>query len=233
MKKVLKFATAVAGATAMFAGSAYAVTSITFLPTSLVEVSSFPYVRDVSATFTHTGDDGTDDLCKNANGTTWTLRVVDSGGETLTLADGMTPATATGQYLREGSPWVCPAGGSKTEIIEGVRFPDAGTYTLTGTLKTNQGSGLNVAEDAELVLQLEQDITVTYAAAPSVAARMLAEAGVSARYGSGKSGGNHIADVAAEMNATPGTDFRGVPKRDVGAYAAKVHAFLVENGAIK
>jgi hypothetical protein len=78
----------------------------------------------------------------------------------------------------------------------------------------------------------EHDPVERFPAAPAVAAAILAEHGVRARYGSGATGGNHIADVAAEMTKTPGTDFQGVAKEDVASYEAKVRAFLVANGAI-
>lgn len=83
--------------------------------------------------------------------------------------------------------------------------------------------------EAEVIVE-EMTVIATFPAAPAVAADLLHEAGVPARYGSGRTGGNHIADVAHEMG--PRTDFRGVSKRDVSAYRAAVEAFLVEKGAL-
>jgi hypothetical protein len=65
---------------------------------------------------------------------------------------------------------------------------------------------------------------VSFPAAPAVAADILHNNDISARYGSGRSGGNHIADTAHEMG--PGTDFRGVKKSNAAAYRAAVCDFL-------
>jgi len=63
-----------------------------------------------------------------------------------------------------------------------------------------------------------------YKAAPAVAAELLKEADIDARYGSGRTGGNHIADVAHEMGDT--TDFDGVSKCDVFEYEYAVADYL-------
>jgi hypothetical protein len=72
-----------------------------------------------------------------------------------------------------------------------------------------------------------------YKAAPAVAAKLLQDAGTGHRYDTGEvdSRGraifsNYIAEVAHEMNKTPGTDFQGVPKSSVGEYECKIAAFL-------
>ena len=69
-----------------------------------------------------------------------------------------------------------------------------------------------------------------YDAAPAVAARLLEEAGIPHRYGSGPTGGNHVADVAHEMGTheddEKGTDFWGVCKTDEFAYAYAIADFL-------
>ena len=62
--------------------------------------------------------------------------------------------------------------------------------------------------------------------APAVAARLLRGADIAARYGRGRSGGNHIANVAQRMTEDDGTDFNGVPKTDVLAYECEVATFL-------
>jgi hypothetical protein len=68
-------------------------------------------------------------------------------------------------------------------------------------------------------------------AAPAVAQRLLAEAGIAARYGSGAAGGNHSADVAAVMASEPGTNFAGVAATDWAAYECAVATFLTDGVA--
>lgn len=69
-----------------------------------------------------------------------------------------------------------------------------------------------------------------YPAAPAVAEKLLAEAGVSHRYGKGKEGGNYIADIAKLMGK--GASFMGVEKKDFLAYEEAVKAYLTEAGAL-
>jgi hypothetical protein len=214
MRRSLKFGAATIAAFTLFVGVAWAATSITFSPTGLLEVPAFPYVTDVSGTFT---TDDTEGLCINANGTDWDLWVEDASANVL--------ATDSGSFLKTAPPNpTCPAGADETITLVDVGFPAAGTYTLKGTLKTIRGADLDLAEEDDLILQLEQEIVVDYPAAPSVAARLLDDAGVSHRYGSGKNGGNHVADVANWMG--PGTMFDGVSKDDVEAYEDAVKAYL-------
>ena len=66
-------------------------------------------------------------------------------------------------------------------------------------------------------------------AAPAVANELLKDAGIKARYGQGRDGGNYISDVARHMG--PGTDFNGVKKTDVDAYRKAVALFLIKQGA--
>ena len=73
-------------------------------------------------------------------------------------------------------------------------------------------------------------VDAEYPAAPAIAEKLLAEAGVSHRYGTGKEGGNYIADVAKMMGK--GASFRGVAKKDFLAYEAAVKAYLIEVGAL-
>jgi hypothetical protein len=61
-------------------------------------------------------------------------------------------------------------------------------------------------------------------AAPAVAAELLEEAGEKARYGQGRNGGNHIADVAKEMDKK--AYFNGVAKEDVYTYECEIVKFL-------
>jgi hypothetical protein len=71
-----------------------------------------------------------------------------------------------------------------------------------------------------VVLQLEEPAK----AAPSVAAELLKGSDISNRYGKGKSGGNHVADVAKHMG--PGTNFDGVAKEDIEEYECTIVKFL-------
>jgi hypothetical protein len=73
-------------------------------------------------------------------------------------------------------------------------------------------------------------VEAEYPAAPAIAEKLLAEAGVSHRYGTGKEGGNYIADVTKKMGK--GASFMGVEKKDFIAYEAAVKAFLIEVGAL-
>lgn len=73
-------------------------------------------------------------------------------------------------------------------------------------------------------------VEAEYPAAPAIAEKLLAEAGVSHRYGKGKEGGNYIADVAKMMGK--GASFMGVEKADLIAYEAAVKAYLIEAGAL-
>lgn len=71
---------------------------------------------------------------------------------------------------------------------------------------------------------VEEVEEVSAKAAPAVAAYLLDEAGIAARYGNGRNGGNHIADVAGEMGDD--TFFNGVAKEDVLAYECEIVKFL-------
>ncbi|PKM66802.1 MAG: hypothetical protein CVU94_07050 [Firmicutes bacterium HGW-Firmicutes-19] len=73
-------------------------------------------------------------------------------------------------------------------------------------------------------------VEAEYPAATAVAEKLLAEAGVSHRYGKGKDGGNYIADIAKLMGK--GASFRGVEKKDFIAYKDAVKAYLLEVGAL-
>ncbi|GEM_PF-5965571 len=67
-------------------------------------------------------------------------------------------------------------------------------------------------------------------AAPAVAARLLDEAGIPHRYVQGRSGGNHVADVAREMGShqqdTKGTDFWGICKSNEFEYSYAIAHYL-------
>lgn len=66
-------------------------------------------------------------------------------------------------------------------------------------------------------------------AAPAVAGILLEAVGLDNRYGTGRDGGNYIADVAQEMG--PETDFHGIDKCNVEAYRLEVAKFLIGQGA--
>lgn len=78
-----------------------------------------------------------------------------------------------------------------------------------------------LADDAENTVE---DFEQTYMAAPAVAGLLLEDAGIDNRFGTGKSGGNYIREVAAAMG--PETDFNGIAKTDVTAYECAVADFL-------
>ena len=182
---------------------------------SIIETTTFPKIVNVSGTISHTGGSGANvNLCAIAE---FTLSVDDGS----TATDPVVIGTKNWNHQQTG----CPE-------TENFSFPftatEAGAYTVTGYGK-HASAGETETVDFSVVLQ---ELVVSYPAAPSVAAQILAEQNVSARYGSGKAGGNYIADVAAEMNSTPGTDFQGVAKKNVSEYAAKVREYLVSRRAI-
>jgi hypothetical protein len=178
--------------------------------------TSFPQTVEVEGTIsrTHTtGGGGNHNLCG----------VKDL---TVTVHDGV-EAVQIG-YLAE----VASGSGTDCPTLEGWAYDweieDAGIYTIRATAVAvpSQESGDAEAE----VLVEELTLIAAFPAAPAVAAELLQDAGVSARYGSGRTGGNHIADVAHEMG--PGTDFHGVSKRHVAEYREAVEAFLDHKGAL-
>lgn len=73
-------------------------------------------------------------------------------------------------------------------------------------------------------------VEAEYPAATAVAEKLLAEAGVSHRYGKGKDGGNYISDIAKLMGK--GASFKGIEKKDFIAYKNAVEAYLLEVGAL-
>lgn len=222
MKRVTQTMIAACAAVGLLAGTALA-DSPTITITSptqgqLVETTTFPKNVSVQGTISHTGGSGNNiNLCAVSNFAV----TVDDGDEATD------PVVIGGQNWNAGND---PTANCPTSEAFSYTFTatEPGVYTVTAFGKHANETETETV-DFEVVLQ---ELVVSYPAAPSVAAQILSDAGVSARYGSGKAGGNHIADVAAEMNLTPGTDFRGVAKREVAAYAAKVHEFLVQKGAL-
>jgi hypothetical protein len=85
--------------------------------------------------------------------------------------------------------------------------------------------GFAAAEElTEGAINTVEDFEVEYLAAPAVAGLLLEQAGIDNRYGTGRNGGNYLADVAAEMG--PGTDFHGIAKEDEFLYLLEVAEFL-------
>jgi hypothetical protein len=95
-----------------------------------------------------------------------------------------------------------------------------GIYVIVASAAHGSAEGT----DDVTVEMTAMTVSVDYPAAPSVANELLLAAGVSSRYGTGRSGGNCVADVAQHMGR--GASFGGVTKDDVAAYTAAVEAFL-------
>jgi len=88
---------------------------------------------------------------------------------------------------------------------------ETGSYIIKATAKfTNEGSFSPEAGTEDVVVTLLQTVNVEFPAAPAIAARILEANDINARYGSSRTGGNYISDVAKLMG--PGTNFNGVPK---------------------
>jgi hypothetical protein len=98
-----------------------------------------------------------------------------------------------------------------------------GFYVIRASV-IQQTGGSEHSDDIEVEVYSQEIVIVDHPAAPAVAASLLKAAGIQPRYGSGRTGGNHIADVAARMG--PRTDFDGVSKDDVEAYRCAVSEYL-------
>ena len=86
-----------------------------------------------------------------------------------------------------------------------------GKYTIKARAEFTRANDYSPVEDTEdVVVTLEMSFEVEFPAAPAIAARILEANNVPARYGSGRTGGNYISDVAKHMG--PGTDFDGESK---------------------
>jgi hypothetical protein len=103
------------------------------------------------------------------------------------------------------------------------------TFTYKITLYDNDTEEKVETDSGEKTATVKV-LEAEYPAAPAVAQLLLAEAGVSHRYGKGKDGGNYIADVTKLMGK--GASFRGVEKKDFIAYKEAVKAYLIEVGAL-
>jgi hypothetical protein len=177
--------------------------------------TSFPQTVEVEGTIsrTHTaGGSGNHNLCGVKDLTV----TVDDGVEAVEIG-----------YLEEvasGSGSTCP---TLRDWAYDWEIEDAGIYTIRATARAVPNEGVGEAEAEVLVEELT--LIAAFPAAPAVAAELLQDAGVAARYGSGRTGGNYIADVAHQMG--PGTDFDGISKRDVAAYKTAVDSFLKAKNA--
>jgi hypothetical protein len=209
---------AVGAATAMVAGAAFAAGPVLTITsptsTSALTYSSFPQTVDVEGTVAYTGGTG-----GGAN-----LCAVKQLSVTVTGDGGYEDPIGYLDDVQSPTQGECPETSTTWSYIWSI--PAAGSYTITATAKVRSESGTAVEE----VVVYEETVNADYPAAPAVAAKILDEEGVPARYGNGRSGGNWISDVAHHMG--PQTDFDGVSKSNVAEYEAAVRAFLVAAGAL-
>jgi hypothetical protein len=186
-------------------------------------VTSFPYSQDISATVTREWTDASSHQHLNLCGVHSFKLFVSDGTtrEEIQVADYEGGNLA--DPVRIDGEWTCEAINRDFDAVWLINEP--GVYTIYASAVTDQGD-----KEEEVSIELEvflQTIIVSYPAAPSVAADLLKIAGIPARYGSGRTGGNHISDVAAEMNRSVGTDFNGVAKSEVASYRCAVADFLM------
>jgi hypothetical protein len=106
--------------------------------------------------------------------------------------------------------------GNQTRTVDSLLFRVGGT-----AVPANDGNGYLVDNLNLVSSSIPNDF---FEAAPAIAARLLKDANIQPRYGNGKTGGNHISDVANKMGPT--TDFMGVKKNDSSAYECAVAKFL-------
>ena len=85
-----------------------------------------------------------------------------------------------------------------------------GSYKVRATAEFTGPYADAVDTTEDIVVTLEMSFEVEFPAAPAIAARILEANDINARYGSSRTGGNYISDVAKLMG--PGTNFNGVPK---------------------
>ena len=102
---------------------------------------------------------------------------------------------------------------------------------LTGCSLLSNISQVPATEQSEVSSLTKDDLNfdVDCPAAPAVAGLLLEAVGIDNRYGTGRDGGNFIADVAHEMG--PETDLRSVDKCDIENYRIEIAKFLIEKGA--
>ena len=102
---------------------------------------------------------------------------------------------------------------------------------LTGCSLLSNISQVPTTEQSGLTYLTKGDFDVECPAAPAVAGLLLEAVGLDNRYGTGRDGGNYIADVAREMGLE--TDFHGVDKCDIENYRIEIAKFLIEKGAVE
>ena len=100
---------------------------------------------------------------------------------------------------------------------------------LTGCSLLSNISQVPATEQSSVTSLTKGDFDVECPAAPAVAGLLLEAVGLDNRYGTGKNGGNFIADVAKEMG--PETDFHGVGKCNIENYRIEIAKFLILKGA--
>lgn len=179
----------------------------------LLEYTSFPQTINVTGTVSRSdtsGGGGNDNLC----GVQEFKVVVDDGVDATEIGTKTWSQGSSGCAITLDD-WSFP-----------YTITAPGVFTVTASGKR---TGSEVGSDAVDFQAELATIVASFPAAPSVAGKLLAENGASHKYGSGRNGGNHIADVARHMG--PGTDFDGAKKSDAAAYRAAVDTYLVENGA--
>ena len=209
-RKSISTAVAALAVLGLFSSSAWA-TAPTIVITNpsnnqVLEFTSFPQTINVAGTISRddaSGGAGTHNLCGVQN-----FMVVVSDGVTDTEIG--TKNWTVGDGCPVNDVWSFPY-----EIAE------PGVFSVTAS---GQRTAQQVGED-EIEFTVEWSFVASFPAAPSVAGRILHDSDESARYGSGKTGGNHISDVARSMG--PGTDFNGIRKSNVAAYRAEVCNFLL------
>lgn len=139
-----------------------------------------------------------------------------------------------------------PYPGYEHSITEGDYFNIVNVNGSEGTHSVNMTINANEKVEVRLALGAESDYyfdwvtfytepEIEYKAAPAVATQLLKDANVDNRYGKGRDGGNHIADVAQMMGNSEedlsGTDFIGVTKNQQFEYMYTIAEFLQGNGA--
>lgn len=140
------------------------------------------------------------------------------------------------QYWLSVLVWTAPVLGEELEEFEFTFTYKITLYSDDTEEKVETDAGEDTAQVKVKKIRDETDdeeevVEPEYPAATAIATKLLALAGVSHRYGNGKTGGNYISDVAKLMGK--GASFRGVEKKDFTAYAEAVKAYLIEVGALE
>lgn len=156
-----------------------------------------------------------------------------SGGNCPSTGNSVTDALLDGTEDGAAATGIATVTGSNTQRAYTFTwdFDEAGVgdYRIDARVAYRTGNDPDPEAEEVVIDVWAQDnggngVTVDNPAAPSVAARLLRDAGIDNRYGKGRNGGNYIADVAATMS--PGTSFNGVSKDDVDDYRCAVAQYL-------